>query len=33
MTTANVKALVSYRLDQAQESLDAAQVLLDKKLS
>lgn len=33
MTTANVKALVSYRLEQAQESLDAAQVLLDQKLS
>jgi uncharacterized protein (UPF0332 family) len=32
MTTASVKGLVSYRLEQAQESLDAAQVLLDKKL-
>ncbi len=32
MTTTNVKALVSYRLEQAQESLDAAQVLMDQEL-
>lgn len=32
MTTPNVKALVSYRLEQAQESLAAAQVLLEQGL-
>jgi len=33
MTTANVKALVSYRLEQADESLEAARILLDKGLT
>ncbi|MBW2038256.1 MAG: HEPN domain-containing protein [Deltaproteobacteria bacterium] len=33
MTTTNVKVLVSYRLEQARESLDAAQVLLDQGLT
>lgn len=28
----NIKALVSYRLEQAVESLDAAQVLLERRL-
>jgi uncharacterized protein (UPF0332 family) len=32
MTTANVKALVMYRLEQADESLEAASVLLDQGL-
>lgn len=32
MMTENIKALVSYRLDQADESLEAARTLLDKKL-
>ncbi len=33
MITPNVKALVSYRLEQAQESLDAARVLLEQGLT
>jgi hypothetical protein len=32
MMTENIKALVSYRLEQADESLEAARTLLDKKL-
>ena len=32
MITANIQALVTYRLEQAHESLDAARVLLEKKL-
>ena len=32
MMTENIKALVSYRLEQADESLEAAKTLLDKKL-
>ena len=33
MTTANVKALVAYRLEQADESLEAAHILLDQGLN
>ncbi len=33
MTTANVKALVAYRLEQADESLEAARILLDQGLT
>ena len=32
MMTENIKALVNYRLEQADESLEAARTLLDKKL-
>ena len=32
MITANVQALLTYRLEQADESLDAARVLLEKGL-
>jgi len=32
MITENIRALVTYRLEQANESLDAARVLLEKKL-
>ena len=32
MITANIQALVTYRLEQADESLDAARVLLEKGL-
>ena len=32
MMTENVKALIKYRLDQAEESLEAAKILLDKDL-
>jgi uncharacterized protein (UPF0332 family) len=32
MMTENIKALVSYRIEQADESLEAARTLLDKKL-
>ena len=32
MITENIQALITYRLEQADESLDAAQVLLDKGL-
>jgi uncharacterized protein (UPF0332 family) len=32
MITENIQALVTYRLEQAHESLDAARVLLEKKL-
>ena len=32
MTTDNVKALVAYRLEQADESLEAASILLDQGL-
>ena len=32
MMTENVQALVTYRLEQADESLEAARTLLDKKL-
>ena len=32
MITENIQALITYRLEQADESLDAAQVLLDKVL-
>jgi uncharacterized protein (UPF0332 family) len=32
MITENIQALVTYRLEQAHESLDAAGVLLEKKL-
>jgi len=32
MITQNIRALVTYRLEQADESLDAARVLLEKKL-
>ena len=30
MTSENIKALVSYRIQQAEESLDAAKVLLEQ---
>jgi len=33
MTTANVKALVDYRLEQADESLEAARILLGQDLT
>lgn len=33
MTTANVKALVAYRFEQADESLEAARILLDQGLT
>lgn len=33
MTTANIKALASYRLEQADESLMAARILLDQGLT
>lgn len=33
MTTENVKALVAYRLEQADESLEAARILLDQGLT
>ncbi len=33
MMTANIQALVTYRLEQADESLEAARTLLDKKLT
>jgi len=32
MMTENIQALVTYRLEQAEESLEAARTLLDKKL-
>ena len=32
MITENIQALVVYRLEQADESLDAARILLDKTL-
>ncbi len=32
MMTENIQALVAYRLEQADESLEAARTLLDKKL-
>lgn len=32
MMTENILALVNYRLEQADESLEAARTLLDKKL-
>ena len=32
MTTENIKALVEYRLEQADESLDASKVLIEKGL-
>ncbi len=32
MMTENIQALVTYRLEQADESLEAARTLLDKKL-
>ena len=32
MMTENIQALVAYRLEQADESLEAAKTLLDKKL-
>ena len=32
MMTENIKALVAYRLEQADESLEAARTLLNKKL-
>ncbi|MBW2065547.1 MAG: HEPN domain-containing protein, partial [Deltaproteobacteria bacterium] len=32
MTTENIKALISYRLEQARESLSAAKVLLENEL-
>jgi uncharacterized protein (UPF0332 family) len=32
MMTENIKALVAYRLEQADESLEAAKILLDKGL-
>ncbi len=32
MMTENIKALVAYRLEQADESLEAARTLLDKRL-
>jgi len=32
MITENIRALVTYRLEQADESLDAARVLLEKRL-
>jgi uncharacterized protein (UPF0332 family) len=32
MMTENIKALVAYRLEQADESIEAARTLLDKKL-
>jgi len=32
MITQNIRALVTYRLEQADESLDAARVLLEKRL-
>ena len=32
MTSENIKALVRYRLEQAEESLQAATVLMEKKL-
>ena len=32
MITKNIKALISYRLEQAQESLDAAKLLYENKL-
>ncbi len=32
MITENIQALVVYRLEQADESLDAARILLDKRL-
>ena len=32
MITENIQSLVTYRLEQAHESLDAAKVLLEKKL-
>ena len=33
MMTENIRALVSYRLEQADESLEAARTLLDKSLN
>ena len=33
MITENIQALVAYRLEQAEESLDAARILLDKTLN
>ena len=32
MITKNVKALIGYRLEQAEESLEAADILLQKEL-
>ena len=32
MMTENIQALVTYRLEQADESLEAAMTLLDRKL-
>ncbi len=32
MITENIQALVAYRLEQADESLDAARILLDRTL-
>jgi uncharacterized protein (UPF0332 family) len=32
MMTENIKALVAYRIEQADESIEAARILLDKKL-
>jgi uncharacterized protein (UPF0332 family) len=32
MITQNIRALVTYRLEQADESLDSARVLLEKRL-
>jgi len=32
LITENIRSLVTYRLEQADESLDAARVLLDKRL-
>ena len=32
MMTENIRALINYRIDQADESLEAARTLLDKKL-
>ena len=32
MMTENIRALVTYRLEQAVESLEAARILLDKNL-
>ena len=32
MMTENIQVLVTYRLEQADESLEAARALLDKKL-
>ncbi len=32
MMTENIQALVTYRLEQADESLEAARTLLDKEL-